>query len=197
LNEYKPLPFVPKSKTQFLFSGRMLKNKGLMEFKKKKKKVSEKYDKVSFVLAGSIDQKNPTGIPQTKLFELINNNSNISWIGHQKDMIPIYEEADVVVLPSYREGFPKVLIEAAAIGRPVITTDVPGCKDAVKDGFNGFLIPVKNVEVLVQSMIKFLEFQELKFSMGKNAEAWAKENFDCVKVNEAFYLIITQLLGCQ
>jgi glycosyltransferase involved in cell wall biosynthesis len=192
LNEYKPLPFVDKPKIQFLLPGRMLADKGVIEFIEAAKKVSEKYNNASFVLAGNIDKKNPAGISEKQLSELIDG-SDISWIGYQKNMIPVYEKSDVVVLPSYREGFPKVLIEASAIGRPVITTDVAGCKDTVKNGFNGFLVPVKNVEILAQSIEKFLEFPDLKFSMGKNSEIWAKENFDCEKVNEAFHQILKQL----
>lgn len=194
LKEYKPLPFADKPKIQFLLSGRMLADKGIFEFIEAARKVSEKYRHASFVLAGSIDKKNPTGISEEQLTKMIDG-TEISWIGYQKEMIPVYEKSDVVVLPSYREGFPKVLIEAEAIGRPVITTDVTGCKDTVKDGFNGFLVPVKNVNLLAQSMEKFLEYPDLKFSMGKNAEIWAKDNFDCEKINEAFLQIMEQLLS--
>jgi glycosyltransferase involved in cell wall biosynthesis len=194
LNEFKTLPFVSKKTVRFLFPARMLKDKGLMEFIAAAKKVEVEHCDVDFILAGSIDDsKNPTGISEKELLGAIQN-TKISWIGYQFNMIPTYENADVVVLPSYREGFPKVLIEACAIGRPIITTDVPGCKDCVIDGYNGFIVSAKNEYQLSESMLKFIKDRNLKFSMGKNAHQFAQEKFDCNKINEQFNEIFKAII---
>jgi glycosyltransferase involved in cell wall biosynthesis len=193
-NEFKRFPFTAKDKFNFLFPARMLKDKGLVEFIAAAKRVEMAHANVEFILAGSIDNtKNPTGVSEKELLEMICN-TKISWIGYQTDMIAAYKRADVVVLPSYREGFPKVLVEACAIGRPVITTNVPGCKDCAIDGYNGFIVPVKNEDALAKSMMKFIEDPDLKFSMGENAYQFAKERFDCNKINEQFIKIFTSTL---
>jgi glycosyltransferase involved in cell wall biosynthesis len=192
-NEFKVRPFTNKDKFNFLFPARMLKDKGLIEFIAAAKKVEIAYANVEFILAGNIDTKNPTGVSREELLEMIRD-TKISWIDYQSDMVVVYEHADVVVLPSYREGFPKVLVEACAIGRPVITTDVPGCKDCVIDGYNGFIVPVKNDDALAKSMMKFIKDPNLKFFMGENAYQFAKERFDCNIINEQFIKIFTSIL---
>lgn len=193
-SEFKRSSFTAKGKLSFLFPARMLRDKGLAEFIAAAKRVEMEHDNVEFILAGSIDNtKNPTGVSEKELLEMIEN-TRISWIGYQANMIAAYERADVVVLPSYREGFPKVLVEACATGRPVITTNVPGCKDCAIDGYNGFIVPAKNEDALVESMMRFIKDPDLKFSMGENAYQFAKERFDCNKINEQFIKIFTSTL---
>ncbi|MBK9736643.1 MAG: glycosyltransferase [Saprospiraceae bacterium] len=96
-------------------------------------------EKVNFILAGKIDLENSSSIPKEQL-EKWNLEGNVTWIGHQDDIVPLIRNTHIVVLPSYREGLPKVLIEACAIGRPIITTDVPGCREIVQSETNGILI---------------------------------------------------------
>jgi glycosyltransferase involved in cell wall biosynthesis len=185
LNEYKLIPFENHSRIKFLFSARMLGDKGLFEFIEAAKKVEKQTSIAEFILAGNIDKTHPTGISEEDLGKLISNTS-ISWIGYQKNMISVYGSSDVVVLPSYREGFPKVLIEAAAIGRPIITTDVPGCRDAVKNGINGYLVPVKNADKLADAMFHFVNNDKLKHEMGVASVELAKERYDSKKINRQF-----------
>lgn len=193
LKEYKPASFENHSATRFLFPARMLKDKGLLEFIAAAKKVEKQTSTVEFILAGDIDQTNPTGISEEALKSLIANTS-ISWIGYQKNMISVYASSDVIVLPSYREGFPKVLIEAAAIGRPIITTDVPGCKDAVQDGVNGFLVPVKDTDKLAEAMLRFVNNNKLKHEMGNASVDLAQKSYDSTKINEQFFNVFQSLL---
>jgi glycosyltransferase involved in cell wall biosynthesis len=194
MNEYFPMPLVPKPNLRFLFPARMLKDKGLIEFIEAAKIFGEKYPNMEFVLAGDLDTKNPTGISGAALQKMIAGTA-ISWIGFQKTMIPVYQESDVVVLPSYREGFPKALIEACAIGRPVIATDVPGCRDCVANKINGFLIPVKNVDKLCEAMLKFWIDKNLIYSMGNAAAQLALQKFDSRKINEQFMAVFKEVVG--
>ncbi|MDR1729671.1 MAG: glycosyltransferase family 4 protein [Prevotellaceae bacterium] len=188
LDEYKPIPFENHSRLRFLFPARMLKDKGLLEFIEAAKKVGKQTSNAEFILAGDIDQTHPTGVSEEELRKLIAN-SSVSWIGYQKNMIPVYGSSDVVILPSYREGFPKVLIEAAAIGRPIITTDVPGCRDAVKNGINGYLVPAKNADKLAEAMLYFINNEALKNEMGQASVQLAKDFYDSAKINRQFSAI--------
>jgi glycosyltransferase involved in cell wall biosynthesis len=106
----------------------------------------------------------------------------------------VYGNSDVVVLPLYREGFPKVLIEAAAIGRPIIATDVPGCRDAVKDSINGFLVPVKNTDKLAEAMLCFMKNNKLKYEMGNASVEMAKEFYDSTMINKQFLNIFETVI---
>lgn len=98
-------------------------------------------------------------------------------------MRPAIEKATVYVLPSYREGTPRTVLEAMAMGRPIITTDAPGCRETVIDGDNGFLVPVKSVEALAAAMIRFIETPELIAKMGIRSRQIAEEKYDVHKVN--------------
>ena len=108
----------------------------------------------------------------------------IEYYGEQKDVRPYLEKCNVFVLPSYREGTPKTVLEAMACGRAIITTDAPGCKETVIDGQNGFLIPVKNVEALCEKMIYFIEHPEEIDKMGVEGRKRTEELFDVNIVNE-------------
>ena len=193
MNEYQPIPFEHHARIRFLFPARMLKDKGLIEFIEAAKKVEKQTSNAEFILAGDIDQANPSGISEEELGNHIAITS-ISWIGYQKNMIPVYGSSDVVVLPSYREGFPKVLIEAAAVGRPIITTDVPGCRDAVKDGVNGYLVPVRNADLLAEQMLHFVNNTNLKYEMGSASVELAKKSYDSTEINTQFLTIFNSLI---
>jgi len=196
LGEFKQTSFHDKQRVRFLFPARMLKDKGLIEYIDAAKIVEKQVSHVEFILAGSIDRAHPTAVAEEELKELIANTS-ISWIGYQENMIPVYEASDIVVLPSYREGFPKVLIEAAAIGRPIITTDVPGCKDAVQDGINGYLVPVKNVEKLVEKMFCFIYNNKLKYEMGNASSRIARKYYDNIKINTQYLSFFNTILSAE
>jgi len=111
----------------------------------------------------------------------------IEWPGHVEDVRPWISQASVFVLPSfYREGVPRSIQEAMAMGRPVITTDAPGCRETVIDGINGFLVPVRDVEALAQAMERFIQKPELIEKMGKESRRIAEERFDIHKINARF-----------
>ncbi|MCB9032637.1 MAG: glycosyltransferase family 4 protein [Chitinophagales bacterium] len=144
----------------FLMVARLLKDKGIYEYIAAAKFIQQKYKQAIFYLIGDIDEDNPSSITEVELNEWINNKT-ISYLGYQKDIRPYYCMADVVVLPSYREGMPRVVLEALAMQIPVITTNAPGCNDAIDDTC-GIKVDVKDIESLQNAMKKMLQLDETK-----------------------------------
>lgn len=179
-----------KSKIRIVFLARMLKDKGLLEFVRAANILRDRYaDILEFVLVGGIDLFNPAHISEEKLISLTDGKYLI-WKGHQKNVKEIYESADIVCLPSYREGLPKSLVEAMAVGCPVITTDAVGCRECVDDGVNGFLVPVKDYNILAQRIEKLVIDTELRIKMGhKSREKMLREMSlsKIIKMTFSFY----------
>ena len=173
-----PLP----ETTSFLLIARLLGDKGVREYAKAAKKVKLQHPQVSFRLVGWIDD-NPDAIGQHELDEWVNSGT-LEFLGKLADVRPAIASSNVYVLPSYREGTPRTVLEAMAMGRPVITTDAPGCRETVVDGDNGFLVSVQSVDELASAMIRFIEEQELTARMGQRSRQIAEEKYDVHKVNE-------------
>jgi glycosyltransferase involved in cell wall biosynthesis len=177
LTEYRYSLPVEKDKVKIILPARMLWDKGVGEFVAAASILKKKYtDQVEFILVGTIDNENNAKISESQI-QAWQNTGAVEWIGFQTNMKAVFESADIVVLPSYREGLPKSLIEACAVGRPIVTTDVPGCREVVEEGFNGYLVPVKNCIALAQSLEKLIDDKELRLMMGKNAREIAENNF--------------------
>jgi glycosyltransferase involved in cell wall biosynthesis len=177
LNEFAYSLENNNEKVRFVLPARMLTDKGVIEYVAAAKIVATKYPhKAQFILAGAIDLGNKAGIPeeQIKNWEA---DGLVEYIGFQTDMVKVVKESNVIVLPSYREGLPKSLIEACAIGRAIITTDVTGCRDVVTEGVNGFIVPAKNHIALAESMEKLLFNRELRLEMGKKGREIAEKEF--------------------
>ena len=103
----------------------------------------------------------------------------IQWLGHRKDVVELLKQSHIMAFPSwYREGLPKSVIEAEAIGRPVVTTDSVGCRDTVVDGKNGYMIPIKDSDALAMALKKLIDNPDLRQTMGKNAREFAVSRFD-------------------
>ncbi len=178
-----------------MMASRLLREKGVLEFVRAAELLrSEKCcsDAVRFVLVGDIDPGNPGSLTPADL-KAIEATGFVECWGHRGDMGDVISEADVMVLPSYREGMPKVLLEAAASGCAVITTDVPGCRDAIAPDETGFLVPAKDAEALVQAIRRFLEDPSLRVSMGKAGRKLAEEKFGIDKVVENHMQIYEEL----
>lgn len=168
-NEFPLTPPVEKERLIVLLPGRMLFDKGIAEFCKAAKTLKRKwYGKAEFVLCGDIDRHNPAGATELQVKEFLMP-GYINWIGHQKNIIDVLVNADIVCLPSYREGLPKALIEAMAIGRPIITTDAPGCRECVEEKFNGYLVPIKDYQLLAEKIDVLLSNERLRLTMGTNS----------------------------
>lgn len=168
---------------KFLFIGRLLKEKGIYEFVQAAKLVKKIYPDTQFTVLGAIDHHNLGALQQTELDTLISSNI-IQYPGHVNNIKDWIADNHVFVLPSYREGVPRSTQEAMAIGRAVITTDVPGCRETVIDGVNGFLAPKWNPEALAEKMIYFIENPEQISLMGAASYEIAKEKFDANVVNK-------------
>lgn len=154
---------------------RMLKDKGVGEFQQAAVLLKKDYPNVEFILAGGTHD-NPASYSERQLNEW-NTEGNIQWIGHRNNVIDVINKAFIIVLPSYREGLPKVLLEAAAIGRPIITTNVPGCRDAIVENETGLLVPLKNAQALADAMRKLLDSEELCKTFGKNGRLLMEQEF--------------------
>lgn len=172
------------SKRRFIFIGRLLAEKGINEYIGAAKLVKQQYPDAEFVVLGGLDEGNPGGLKKAQLEALIKENI-IIYPGHVDGVPRWIAGASVFVLPSYyREGVPRSTQEAMAIGRAVITTDVPGCRETVVDGVNGFFVPPWSPEQLAEKMIRFIEQPELIEQMGKESYRIAQEKFDAQEVNE-------------
>ncbi|HJF26966.1 MAG TPA: glycosyltransferase family 4 protein [Acinetobacter lwoffii] len=190
LSEYSYVP--PKRSPKnlnFLFIGRLLKEKGIYDFIAAAKLVKKKYPESTFTVLGSIDQANMGALKQHELDEVINTGI-IEYPGHVSNVKDWIAACDVFVLPSYREGVPRSTQEAMTIGRAIITTDVPGCRETVVEGVNGFLVPKWNPEALAEKMIYFIEHPEKISLMGNESYKVATEKFDADKVNQRLIRIL-------
>lgn len=172
---------VPTGTARFLLIGRLLGAKGVREYAKAARRVRALYPNVRFVLVGWIDEA-PDAIGQAELGEWIAS-GDIEYLGRLDDVRPALSECNVFVLPSYREGTPRTVLEAMAVGRAIITTDAPGCRETVNDSDNGFLVPVKSVDRLVEAMSRFIEAPELAVSMGQRSREIAESKYDVHLVN--------------
>lgn len=179
----------------FLLIARVLWDKGIGEYYQAAKILKEKYPSVEFQLLGSIDDGNPKGI-DAEVIKQWHNEGTINYLGYTKDVRDFIANATCIILPSYREGKGMTLIEAGAMGKPLIATDVPGCKDIVKDGYNGFLCEVKNSVSLANTMEKMINLApDTLITLGQNAYQFMHEQFDERKVIAIYEQKIKQICG--
>lgn len=181
---------------KLLFPARILGDKGVHELVAAMNLLRDEWKgKIKLILAGDCNSTNPTTVKEDELKSVLED-GYIEWIGYKSDMAPVYTDSDIVVLPSYREGLPKSLIEACAIGRPIITTDVPGCRECVVEGYNGTMVPAKTVEPLAEAIKQFALDAEMRLRYGKNGREMAEKNFSIEYVVEE-HLKIYNLLYNQ
>ena len=173
---------------KFLFVGRLIGDKGVFEYLESARQVLIEYPNVEFFLAGELGYNNKTAITKTQLDNYTNSNSQIKYLGKVDDMISLLESIDVVVLPSYREGLSKSLIEAASMSLPIITSNVPGCIDVVKNEYNGLICQVKSIRSLEKNIKKIIDLPaEKRLEMGMNGRKIAISKFD-EKIIIQYYL---------
>jgi glycosyltransferase involved in cell wall biosynthesis len=162
----------------FLYAGRLLKDKGLFELVEAIKLVNKDMIKCKLKIYGFLDVQNISSIPESTVL-LWRDIPGIEWCGESKDMFKIMKRIDCVILPSYREGMPRTLLEAAASSLPIIATDVPGCREIVENNINGFLCKPRDVESLKQSILKMMYLTiEERIKMGHSGRKIALEKFD-------------------
>ena len=181
VHEYPNTPAPGHAQPKFLLIARLLGDKGVREYAAAAQIVKQQHPDVEFSLVGRIDE-NPNAISQAELNGWVADNTLIAH-GQQPDVKPYIADCSVYVLPSYREGTPRSVLEAMSMGRAIITTDAPGCRETVIDGDNGFLVPVRSVDGLVEAMKAFIENSELVAQMGQRSREIAEEKYDVHKVN--------------
>lgn len=180
----------PLQPLSFIFVGRLLKEKGIFEFLNAAEIVKLKYPNVIFYVLGGIDTENPGSLSK-ELLEVFVKKGIVQYPGEVRAVRDWLQKSSVFVLPSfYREGVPRSTQEAMMVGRPVITTDVPGCRDTVVDGYNGFLIQKWSHEELAEKMIYFIEHPQQIVEMGHNSRLFAEKNFDAAKVNDRLLVML-------
>ncbi|OAL82698.1 glycosyl transferase family 1 [Acinetobacter sp. SFD] len=193
LHDYAYTKWDDQKKLSFIFIARLIAEKGIFEYLEAAKIVKQKYPDITFKIIGGLDPENPTGLKQAQLDQLIETGI-IEYAGFVQDVDQQIRESAVFVLPSYyREGVPRSTQEAMAIGRPVITTDVPGCNQTVVNEVTGFLIPKWDVRALVNKMIYFIEHPEQVNKMGYQGFLYAKKNFNAVHINHRLLQILEMI----
>lgn len=180
LDHYRPAPLVVQP-ICFLLVGRLLREKGIYEYVEAVRQVKGLHPDTRCLLLGSVDL-NPGSIRESEVQAWVAEGL-IEWPGQVADVRTWIAQANVFVLPSYREGLPRSTQEVMAMGRPVITTDVPGCRETVIEGINGFMVPVRNPGALAQAMLRFIEQPTLITAMGAESRRMAEEKFDVHKIN--------------
>ncbi|MGH9636955.1 MAG: glycosyltransferase, partial [Candidatus Angelobacter sp.] len=165
LELFRPSP-QPSGVPIVMLPSRLLWNKGVAEFVAAAELLTSTGVQARFVLVGDTDEGSPSAIPRSRIAEW-NDSGSIEWWGKMRNMERVLPQASIICLPSYREGIPKILIEAAACARPIVTTDVPGCRDVVQHYVNGMLVPAQNTDVLALTIKVLLDNSELRKRMGE------------------------------
>jgi glycosyltransferase involved in cell wall biosynthesis len=181
LDQYAPAP-LPTGAPRFLLIARLLGDKGVREYVQAALRARARHPDAVFTLVGPLDE-NPDSISHAELQQWIEAGT-IDYLGEMRDVRPAIAAATVYVLPSYREGTPRTVLEAMAMGRPIITTDAPGCRETVTDGENGFLVEPKSVEQLEAAILRFIREPALVGIMGGRSLQIAREKYDVHKVND-------------
>lgn len=194
LQHYRFLP-EPAGPVRILLASRMLRTKGIPEFVAAARLLKPKWPDAQFLLAGSPDSGNPTTLTDEEL-NAWNAEGCVTWLGHQRDVAALLASVHIVTLPTYyKEGVPKVLIEAAACGRPAVTTDTPGCRDIVRNGVNGLHVPQKDISALAEALDKLIGDFGLRVAMGQQGRVLAESGFGIAEVVEHTLRIYDQLLS--
>jgi glycosyltransferase involved in cell wall biosynthesis len=174
---------------RFLLIARLIKDKGIFEYVDAARVLKKRHPQAVFRLLGPFD-RNPSAIRESEI-KGWQEEGIIEYLGEAEDVRPFIADANVYVLPSYREGLPRTVLEAMAMGRPIVTTDAPGCRETVRDGDNGFLVPVRDVDSLALAMERFILHPELIAKMGSRSREIAEGKYDVRKVNA----VIMQTMG--
>lgn len=182
LNQFRATP-VPDGPPVFLMTARLMLDKGVRQFIEAARIVRARHPDVRFHLLGKFEEANPTGISGAELDSWLQDGV-VTYLGHTEDVRPYLASSTVFVLPSYyREGLPRTILEAMASGRPVITTDMPGCRDPIAEGENGLLVEPQNAADLARAMLRFVVQPGLAQTMGRVSRRIAEARYDVRAVN--------------
>lgn len=177
-DHFRPSLSISNSKFTFLVVSRLIIDKGILEYVEAARLLKEKGIDAEFQILGAKDPNHRRGISEKMIDEWVEQGL-ITYLGVTKDVRKFINQADCIVLPSYREGTPRTLLEAASLAKPIVTTNVPGCNNVVDDGFNGFLCNLKDAEDLALNMIKIINLNNSeRQQMGENSRKKVERQFD-------------------
>jgi glycosyltransferase involved in cell wall biosynthesis len=184
LSRFVPSP-EPAEPVTVTLASRLLWDKGVREFVEAARLIRARRLRARFVLVGRPDQGNPSAVDEALLRQW-DADGEIEWWGYREDMPEVLAQSHIVCLPSYyREGLPTILIEGAAVGRPLVTTDHTGCREAVREGENGLLVPPRDAAALADALEKLIQDQQLRARFGRRSLEIAREEFSIERVTEA------------
>jgi glycosyltransferase involved in cell wall biosynthesis len=186
----------PSGTPLVVLPSRMLWDKGVGEFVEAARDLKEKGVDARFVLVGRCDDDNPAAIRREQLAQWASEGA-IEWWGHRDDMPAVYEGAALVVLPSYREGLPKVLLEAAACGKAIVTTDMPGCRDIVRNRENGILVPPKDAQALASAIAELLRDARSRDAMGRRGRELAVAEWSVPGIAQQMLSLYRELMAAS
>jgi glycosyltransferase involved in cell wall biosynthesis len=181
-------PSESENSATILMISRLIREKGIVEYTEAARRVKARFPKAQFQILGTRDVRNPSVVDRETLDRWLSEGI-ITHLGEVEDVRPAIAAADIVVLPSYREGTPRSLLEAAAMEKPLITTDVPGCREVVSDGQNGLLVPVRDAGALADAMIYLISHPEVRIRMGAAGRKIVTERFSEQIVLEKIFKI--------
>ncbi|SHH04949.1 Glycosyltransferase involved in cell wall bisynthesis [Pollutimonas bauzanensis] len=180
LNEFQAVP-EPDGPPVAIMAARLLRDKGAVEFVEAARLAAGHAGGLRWVLAGGPDAGNPASVSEEE-FARWQREGVVECLGERSDIAALYQQSHIAVLPSYREGLPRSLVEAAACGRAVVTTDVPGCRDAIEPGVSGLLVPVRNARALADAVMRLAGDAQLRHQMGEAGRRLAEREFDIRKI---------------
>src|SRR5690606_4685688 len=195
LDHFAVLP-EPEGPVVAVMVARLLADKGVREFVEAARMASGRSDGMRWMLAGSVDSGNPASISAQEL-QRWRDEGVVDYVGEQSDVAGLYARSHIAVLPSYREGLPKSLIEAAACGRPVVTTDVPGCRDAIEAGQTGLLVPPRDAAALASAVQRLADDAALRKQFGQEGRRLAERAFDIRQVVQRHLEIYDTLIAAS
>lgn len=195
-SRFRPVPLPLESAPVVMLPARMLRDKGILEFISAARLLSDRGARVRCVLVGGIDTDNPAGLATSELREACAR-GGVEWWGQREDMPDVLARATIVCLPSYREGLPKALLEAAACARPLVATDVPGCREICRDGETGLLVPPREPLPLARAIERLIDDPERCARYGRAARALVEREFSAAIVNRQMLALYAALPGTR
>jgi glycosyltransferase involved in cell wall biosynthesis len=175
-------------------ASRMLVDKGVRDLVAAARELAQRGVRARFILAGTPDPGNPASIPEEDLRSWSQDGS-VEWLGQVDDVAGLYARSHIVVLPSYGEGLPRSLIEAAAAGRPIVATDVPGCREVVRDDYNGILVPPRDPARLADAIAELTGDRHKRMEMGRRGRELAVAEFSTRRVIADTFQLYREMLG--
>ena len=180
-------------KQNILYVGRILKDKGIYEYVEAAKIIKKKFPNWNFFIVGPKDYENPSKISNFLLEKWIKE-KNIKWFDYSPDMKKFYKKASIVCMPSHREGFSKVLLEAGASARPIVTSDVAGCKEAIIPNKTGLIFKSKNTNDLVKKLLILINDKNKRIKYGIEGRKLVRKKFDIKIINKKIISIYKNLI---